>query len=133
MARTRTTATTPTTITVNAVNQFKAILEQTGLPFAVDSWVNKAPAEYGVLNYEGQEAADWADGRMIDQAFRVRVRIFVNGQGDEWVETIQTKLDAADVGYNAPAHEYLEDIKKTCWTWNTNFFGPLEYQQQAEA
>jgi len=118
--------------TVNVMRQLETLLETTGLPFAIDSWVNEAPTEYGVINLEGQKSADWGDGKMLDAEYQARLRIYVNGQGDEWVQKIQTKLEAADVGYFAPVHEYMEDIRKTSWTWLITFFSPLQYETAGE-
>ena len=61
MARTRTTQTAPTTVTVNAVDKIVAKLNTLeGIEFAKDAWVNKAPENYGVVELSGTARQMWA-------------------------------------------------------------------------
>ena len=107
-------------------------LSKTGIPFWADAWENNPPANYGVVELTGQENADWADGRMVDQSFQADITIYVAGCGTKWVRIIQDKLEAMDAGYSLPQRQWLPDIKKSAWTWKASFLAPLEWEETAE-
>ena len=102
------------------------LTENTGVPFQVDAWKNKAPSNYGVVELTGQNSAEWADGHMIDQAFTVEITLYVTGPAAKWIDWVQIVLDDMDAGYSLPERRWLPDIEKTAWTWRATFYGPVE-------
>lgn len=120
------------TETVSLTDRLAAELSKTGIPFRVDAWKNEAPNSYGVVELEGQNGGEWADGRMIDQAFTVDVTIYVAGDSMKWIDKIQSKLEELDAGYSLPERRWLPDIKKTAWAWKATFYGPMEWTEIVE-
>ena len=100
-----------------------------GLPFVRDAWENKAPANYGVVELDGQADALWADNRMLEQVFRLTVHLYVDGSRDDLVATVQGKLGTACDGYSLPTHEFLFDAGKTHWAWQCVIIGPLQWDE----
>lgn len=115
--------------TVSLPDRLAEKLSEIGIPFRVDAWKNEAPSNYGVVEVTGQNNAEWADGRMIDQAFTVDVAIYVAGSGLKWLEAVQRKLEAMEAGYSLPERRWLPDIKKTEWLWRATFFAPMEWAE----
>ena len=91
--------------TVSLADRLAEELSKTGLPFRVDTWENKAPSNYGVVELTGQNNADWADGVMVDQAFQAEITIYVAGSSMKWIGMIQDKLAAMDAGYSLPQRQ----------------------------
>lgn len=108
----------------------RLLTEETGVPFQVDAWKNKAPSNYGVVEMTGQNSAEWADGHMIDQAFTVEITLYVTGSSARWISQVQAVLQALDAGYGLPERKWLPDIEKTAWTWKATFYGPLEQPEE---
>lgn len=133
MARTRSAPAAPVTVTHDAADLLVAKLnELTGITFVRDAWENKAPDNYGVVELDGQAGSLWADNRMLEQIFRLKVHLYVTGGGDEWVSQVQGKLAEACDGYNLPAHEYAFDINKNHWTWDCEIIGPIRWEEMVE-
>ena len=129
MARTRNTPVT-TTVTHDAADLLVAKLnELDGLAFVRDAWENKAPDDYGVVELDGQNMSLWADNRMLEQVFQLRVHLYITGTGDDKVALVQAKLAAVCDGYSLPAHEYAFDINKNHWTWQCTIIGPLQWDE----
>ena len=62
MAR-RQTRTAATPVTVDRIAQLLTALNTIdGLDWVEDAWVEKAPANYGVLELTGESMGDYADG-----------------------------------------------------------------------
>ena len=132
MARNRNLTTeptpTPTPTTVDLISTLITALNTIdGLAFVEDAWVEKAPANYGVVELIGQNTSEYADGKLIEQGFGVRITIYVTGGSHSWITAVQSVLDNADIGYSMPTREYLQDINKVSWVWNCSIFGPVEY------
>ena len=130
MARNRslTTEPTPTPTTVDIIASLIAALNTIdGLAFVEDAWVEKAPANYGVVELIGQNTSEYADGKLIEQGFGVRITIYVTGGSHAWIDAVQSILTAQDIGFSMPTREYLQDINKVSWVWNCSVFGPVEY------
>ena len=129
MARRQTPAQTQTLITtVDRINTLLTALNTiSGIAFVEDAWVEKAPDNYGVVELTGQNASEYADGKLLDQGFSVRITIYVTGGSHSWVEAVQDVLTAQDVGFSLPTREYLQDINKVSWVWNCSILGPVEY------
>ena len=130
MARNRslTTEQTPTPTTVDIIASLIAALNTIdGLAFVEDAWVEKAPANYGVVELIGQNTSEYADGKLIEQGFGVRITIYVTGGSHAWIDAVQSILTAQDIGFSMPTREYLQDINKVSWVWNCSIFGPVEY------
>lgn len=98
-----------------------------GIDFTEDAWVEKAPANYGVVELTGESANDYADGIKIAQAFAVRVTAYVTGGSHQWITTIQGVLDAQNITYSMPQRDYLDDIQKVRWIWNCQIRMPVIY------
>lgn len=114
------------------LDQLKDLLAAaTGIPFAVDAWKNKAPENYGVVELTGQENGEWADGRMIDQAFNVVITIYVSGSSQKWKDRIQNVLEQIDAGYSLRDHGYLADIERMTWQWNATVYDPITWDEEA--
>ena len=129
MARRQTPAQTQTLITtVDRINTLLTALNTiSGIAFVEDAWVEKAPDNYGVVELTGQNASEYADGKLLDQGFSVRITIYVTGGSHSWVEAVQDVLTAQDVGFSLPTREYIQDINKVSWVWNCSILGPVEY------
>jgi hypothetical protein len=128
MARTRNTPVS-TTVTRDAADILVAKLnELEGIQFVRDAWENKAPDDYGVVELDGQSMSLWADDRMIEQVFQLKVHLYITGTGDDKVALVQQKLAAVCDGYSLPAHEYAYDIDKNHWTWQCSMIGPLQWE-----
>lgn len=127
MARKQTrTAATPTTVTVDRMEELLTALNTIdGLPWVEDAWVNKAPANYGVAELTGEIAGDYADGVVIAMRFRVRLTIYVTGGSHTWLKAVQDVLDSLHLVYTMPTREYLQDINKVSWVWETDIRSPL--------
>ena len=119
-----------TTVTYDAADILVAKLnELDGLAFVRDAWENKAPDDYGVVELDGQSMSLWADDRMIEQVFQLKVHLYITGTGDDKVALVQQKLAAVCDGYSLPAHEYAYDIDKNHWTWQCSMIGPLQWEE----
>lgn len=130
MARTRNTPVVTTTVTRDAADLLVAKLnELDGLAFVRDAWESKAPDDYGVVELDGQSLSLWADNRMLEQVFQLKVHLYVTGMGDDKVALVQAKLAAACDGYSLPVHEYLFDINKNHWQWSCTIIGPLQWDE----
>ena len=130
MARTRNTPVVTTTVTRDAADLLVAKLnELDGLAFVRDAWESKAPDDYGVVELDGQSQSLWADNRMLEQVFQLKVHLYVTGMGDDKVALVQAKLAAACDGYSLPVHEYLFDINKNHWQWSCTIIGPLQWDE----
>lgn len=119
--------------TVDIIADLVTLLNQIdGLDFVEDAWIEKAPQNYGVVELTGQTGAEYADGNLLDQAFGVRITIYVSGGSHTWVEAVQAKLLAADIGFSMPTREYVQSINKVSWVWNCTVLGPIEFDVEAE-
>ena len=117
---------TPTPTTVDLIaNLITALNTISGLAFVEDAWIEKAPDNYGVVELTGQNAFEYADGKLIEQGFGVRITIYVTGGSHAWIEAVQNILTAQDIGFSMPTREYLQDINKVSWVWNCSILGPV--------
>lgn len=97
-----------------------------GLQFARDAWENKAPDDYGVVELTGQADAVWADDEMAEQAYSLRVTLYVRDGGEQWLGLIQQAMADCDLVYSLPERGFLYDIGKVEWRWMATLYGPLE-------
>ena len=118
--------------TVSLAYRLAEELSKTGVPFRADAWENNPPPNYGVVEVTGQNNADWADGRMVDQTFQADITIYVTCGSVNWVNRIQNMLEELDAGYSLIQHQWLPDIRKTAWTWRASFFAPMEWEEAME-
>ena len=136
MARTRTArTTTPTTVTVNAIDRIIARLNTiSGIEFAKDAWVNKAPENYGVVTLSNEARQLWADGHVTDSAWTVIVTAFVSDDNDGYNSIIQQELEALeDEGILDLTHtnnrEFDFQTGKVRWQWILIMYGPLTWEE----
>ena len=113
------TQTTETGTTDRVEELIAALNTIDGLDFVEDAWVEKAPANYGVVELTGEIQNDYAEGRKTAQAWNLRITIYVTGGSHHWIGAVQDVLTRAGIPYSAPQREYLQDIKKVMWVWNT--------------
>ena len=117
----------PINALLNALNQID------GISFALDAWLDKAPADYGVIEMPGEQTALWADDKMVEQMFRCTVHIYVHGGEWKWIKAVQEVLQAQDVWFQMPVREYLYDNSRLVhWSWNCRIFGPVEDEETEE-
>lgn len=101
------------------------------VPFDRDAVNVDRPDEWGAVELRGASGAQWADGHMIDQKFRIDILLCVEDLGAEWVSDVQDVLNAFDdqvdyLGYSLPERAYLQEIDRAAWRWQCAMFGPLE-------
>lgn len=127
MARNRNATPATTTVTVDAVdNVVTALNTLEGIAFVRDAWENKAPDNYGVVEVDGVPMSLWADDKLINQVFQLKIHIYVDGSRDDMVGLVQSKLQTATDWYSLTAHEFAYDIGKNHWTWNAQVIGPIQ-------
>ncbi len=97
-----------------------------GIEFVRDAWINDESVTHGVVSMNGEVSGCWADGHMIDQAFRLRIAIYVKDGEDSWLDAVQTVLDDEDIAYTLPNRTYLYDADTVEWEWTCTLYGPLE-------
>lgn len=118
--------TTPTVQTVDKIQEMiDALNTISGIEFTEDAWEEKAPDNYGVVELAGEAANDYADGIKIAQAYAATITIYVTGNSHTWIQKIQDVLDSLKVRYTMPTREYLQDINKVRWVWNTRIRRPV--------
>ena len=132
MARRQTRTQTTTPEPVDRIEQLlNALNTIDGLTFVEDAWEEKAPQNYGVVEVTGEIGGDHADGRKVAQAVNVRITIYVSGGSHLWITAVQGVLDSMKLPYSMPQREYLQDINKVMWVWNTRMKTPLIYTPEA--
>lgn len=135
MARRKTTPVQTQTVqtTVDLIaNLLTELNTISGIDFVEDAWVEKAPDNYGVVELTGQNGSEYADGKLVEQSFGIRISIYVSGGSHSYIEAVQNVLTAFDIGFSMPTREYLQDINKVSWVWNCTLFGPIEYTVETE-
>lgn len=135
MARRRTTPVQTQTVqtTVDLIaNLLTELNTISGIDFVEDAWVEKAPDNYGVVELTGQNGSEYADGKLVEQSFGIRISIYVSGGSHSYIDAVQNVLTAFDIGFSMPTREYLQDINKVSWVWNCTLFGPIEYTVETE-
>lgn len=131
MARTKAAANTaPVTVTRDAVDLLvEKLNEIPGIDFVKDAWENKAPETYGVVEMADQAMAQWADDRMVEQAFSLTVHLYCTDGSNAWIRRVQDKLAECTDWYNMLPHEYAWEIGKNHWSWNAYIIGPLQWEE----
>ena len=140
MARTRsqqTTAPATTTVTVDAIDRLTAKLSEIGTTFVRDAWLNKAPDNYGVVELAEESRQLWADGHLLDSAYRVIVTLYVKGDDDTIPSQVQAKLEELesagklDLTYTV-SRGFDYDIGKVRWAWSVFMYGPLTWTEEVQ-
>lgn len=98
---------------IDALNQIP------GIEFAEDAWEEKAPNNYGVVELMGEAGNDYADGKRIAKGYLVEITIYVTGGSHGWIEKVENVLDGLQLPHTLPQREFLFDIKKVSWRWQT--------------
>ena len=139
MARTRSTpARTTTTVTHDAIDDLITKLNTiSGIEFAKDAWVNKAPEVYGVVTLSDTARQMWADGHLTDSAWNVIVTAYVKDDSNEWPAKIQQKLEALeDEGKIDLTHtnnrEFDFQTGYVRWQWIVIMWGELTWTETVE-
>ena len=133
MARTkRNVQTAPETVTRDAADLLvEKLNEIEGIDFVRDAWEDKAPDNYGVVEMAEQAMAQWADDKMVEQAFSLTVHLYATDGSNAWIAKIQEKLAEATDWYSMLPHEYAWDIGKNHWSWTAYIIGPLQWEEGA--
>ncbi len=119
------------TVTHDAVDDLVTKLNTiSGIEFARDAWLEKAPDNYGVVELSGEAGQLWADGHLTDSVWRVSITLYVTGDDDTWKNTVEAKLRALeDEGVIDMTHIVTRDfdyqIGKVRWVWTVNMFADL--------
>ena len=139
MARTRSTPAVATaTVTHDAIDDLITQLNTiSGIEFAKDAWVNKAPEVYGVVELSAEALQLWADGHLTDSAWNVIVTAYVKDGDNDWPGKIQEKLEALeDEGKVDLTHtnnrEFDYTIGRVRWQWIVIMWGPLTWTETVE-
>ena len=103
-----------------------------GIAFTRDAWENVAPEDYGVVELTGQSAAVWADDEMAEQAYSLRITIYVRDGGEQWLEAVQAAMADCDLVYSLPERSFLYDVGKVQWQWTALMYGSLEEDDDGE-
>lgn len=103
-----------------------------GIEFVRDAWINDAPDTYGVLELTGENTAVWADDVMQEQAYGLRVTIYVKDDSDEWCTRIQNVLEAFDLYYRLTDRGYDYGSDAVRWQWTATMYGPLTVPDEGE-
>ncbi len=107
-------------------------LNEMEIEFARDAWENKAPEEYGVVELAEQSAAIYADDIMIDEAWTIRVHLYVKGDDDAWPDKVGEKLrelsGPLDLTWRVTGREFAYEVGKVHWTWTVTRWGPLRIE-----
>lgn len=104
-----------------------------GLAFTRDAWENKAPDDYGTVELTGQAGAIWADDEMVEQAYSLRITLYVRDGGEQWLDLVQQALADCDLVYGLPERTFLYDINKVEWRWTATMYGSLEDEDDGTA
>lgn len=107
--------------------------------FARDAWENKAPDQYGVVELNEEPQREFADGKAIDEAFRLTVTLYVNGGGNTWWKDVTDKMQALEDANSSwmgivcrlTDHEYLYDIHKVRWVFTLEVAAPLVHTEES--
>lgn len=102
------------------------------IEFVRDAWINDAPENYGVVELTGESESQYADGVMIEQAFRLRITIYVKDDEDAWLDAVQAVLAAEDLCYSLPNRGYDYAVDAVMWQWQAVYFGPLTWEEPDE-
>lgn len=114
---------------INRIDQLTtALTAGTGIQFARDAWEDKAPDEYGVVLFNGQNKAVWADDVMVDQAHQIVIVAYKTGASDAIQTAVQDVLEAQDLSYRLEGREYFWDIDRVEWRWTAWLYGPVEVE-----
>ena len=100
-----------------------------GIEFVRDAWINDAPENYGVVELTGESESQYADDGMTEQAFRLRITIYVKDGEDAWLDAVQTVLAAEDLAYSLPNRAYDYGGDAVMWQWQAVYFGPLTWEE----
>lgn len=118
------------------MNRLDALLDALnaldGIEFARDAWINDAPDTYGVLELTGENSAVWADDVLQEQAYGLRVTIYVKDDTDEWCERVQNVLEAFDLYYRLNQRDYDYGSDAVMWQWTATMYGPLTVPDEGE-
>ena len=100
-----------------------------GVIFDRDVIDTNRPGDWGSVFLNGEDEAEWAAGRMIDQALGVDVWAIVSDRGSGVKRAVQAVLarfcEEFDIGWRFASRTYAADLDKFEWRWSLTFYGPL--------
>lgn len=108
-----------------------------GIDFVRDAWINKAPEDYGVVEFQGDVAQLWADGHLVDSVWHATVVLYIRGDSDRWPGVVAEKLreleDEGDIDISARvARRFDIQTGKVAWTWRVSLYGSLITEEGPE-
>lgn len=100
-----------------------------GVIFDRDVIDTNRPGDWGSVFLNGEDEAEWADGRMIDQALGVDVWAIVSDRGSGVKRMVQAVLarfcEEFDIGWRFVSRTYAADLNRFEWRWSLTVYGPL--------
>ena len=101
-------------------------LNETGVPFVRDAWVEAPAGDYGVVSMEGEPMALWGDDHMVAQRCLCSVYLYSRDGRDDVPAAVNAILNASDVIFAIMSREYLPDLNMIRWQWRVTleqYFG----------
>lgn len=131
MAKAKTRTAEP--VTIDIVDLITAKLDELeGISVTRDAWENEAPEQYGVIEMDEEPTQLAADGRVIDEVYRLTLTLYVNGSSDNWAQDVREKLEELEsaydwltIGCRMIMHQFVFSIGKVRWAFRLTVPGPL--------
>lgn len=100
-----------------------------GVTFDRDVLETNRPEDWAAVELTGQQAGEWADGTMIDQALTVDIWVCLSDHGSDVKRQVQTVLRGfcqdQEASWQLKARNYLYDLNKVLWRWGLTVWAPL--------
>ena len=107
-----------------------------GVIFDRDVLDTDRPDDWGAVEMTGDNGAEWADGRLIDQTVTLDLWVCVSERGSRIRTDVQDVLIAFaqdhEIGFKFVSRNYLYDLNKVMWRWSVTVWGPLELPEDAD-
>ena len=107
-----------------------------GVIFDRDVLDTDRPDDWGAVEMTGDNGAEWADGRLIDQTVTLDLWVCVSERGSRIRTDVQDVLIAFaqdhEIGFKFVSRNYLYDLNKVMWRWSVTVWGPLELPAETE-
>lgn len=101
-----------------------------GVTFDRDVLDTDRPDDWGAVEMTGDNAGEWADGKLIDQTVTLDIWVCVSERGSrirtEVQDVLQAFADNHEIGWKFVSRNYLYDLDKVMWRWTVTLWGPIE-------
>lgn len=120
----------------DAVDQLIADLNAAmsgGLIFERDVLDVDRPEDWGAVEMTGT-VNEYADGRVIDQCFRLDIWAAVGDRDSVWLGRIEAVLKGYGerIAYALTERAYLHDVKKVLWRWHADLWSLAAPETEAD-